>query len=259
MSGKRTTYNSRWVACRRKVRKFLKLSEATNGSPSNECSEDDELFEICSAAANEPEQIVTELRETAAETSYYADEACETTKSDVDLGDSCRNGVENVNEDCWKVIDDAEIDFWSSDSDLEDTHVHSVSHFRHSLAHWACNHNITHSALSDLLKLLKLQGLEVPQTAACLLKTPPTVVVENKFGGDYIYPGLSKSLSKYLSRMSYDVQHNPKEIELHVNIDDLPLFKSSSLSVHVACTLLNFKHHASSNKIKTVSNNYCFV
>jgi len=229
ISGKRTAYNSRWVACRRKVRKFLESSEAENGAPSNECSEDDELFGICSAAANELEEIVTELRETSAaviETSNYADEAGETTTTDMDLDHSCRNGVENINEVCWKVIDDAEIDFGSSYSDLEDTHVHSASDFRHSLAHWACNHNITHSALSDLLKLLKLQGLEVPQTAACLLKTPRTVVVEQKFGGDYIYLGLSKSLSISLSRMSYDVQHNPNEIELHVNIDGLPLFKS---------------------------------
>lgn len=102
---------------------------------------------------------------------------------------------------------------------------------RQCLAHWACSHNVTHAALSDLLKLLKVLGLDVPLTAASLLKTPRNVEVQHKSGGDYINFGLAKSISSCLSTVPPDVVQSLEEIKLQINIDGLPLFKSSSMSV----------------------------
>ena len=244
MSEQHSTSKSRWIACRRKVHKFLEtvdvssqglcLEELVSSSPDlNEIEEKVEWFDISSVAANESDKM-------AAETGFHANETFEATNSDVDGNALCGMGICELKEGCWKHVDDAEIDFQPSDSDSEDNDVSSARNIRQSLAHWACTHNVTHSALSDLLKILKLQGLDVPQTAASLLKTPRSVTVEQKSGGNYIYFGLAKSISTHLSTMSYDVQQNEKEIELHVNIDGLPLFKSSSLSVWpILCSFSN--------------------
>ena len=70
----------------------------------------------------------------------------------------------------------------------------SASHIRQILADRACTHNVTHAALSDLLKILKLHGLDVPLTAAGLLKTPSSIKSEQKSGGEIGLTGVSPNV-----------------------------------------------------------------
>lgn len=87
----------------------------------------------------------------------------------------------------------------------------------------------------------------MPLTAASLLKPPRHVTVDQKSGGDYAYFGLEKLIHASLSKLPVNCKQNLKIIELHVNIDGLPLFKSSALSLWpiqcllaISCGLLHF-------------------
>ena len=226
MQSTRSQY--RWRECRRKVQKFLGMADVSaQGTVSCDASDRIESF-----AADESYELTNETSfmiihpDLPAETSTSA-------SSPVD-GNAMRDC--EMTEGCWNYVDVAEIQ--TSDSDSDNGDVSSAQNTKQILSQWACTHNVTHAALTDLLKGLKLLGLDVPVSAASLLKTPRSVMVQQKSGGDYVYLGLAKSLSKHLSKITSDSLLAKKEIELHVNIDGLPLFKSSPLSVWpVLCSI----------------------
>lgn len=60
------------------------------------------------------------------------------------------------------------------------------------LAVWATKNKCTRSALNELLAILRKQGLRLPKDARILLRTPRTVDVVEKCGGNYFYMGIGK-------------------------------------------------------------------
>jgi hypothetical protein len=91
-----------------------------------------------------------------------------------------------------------------------------------------------------LLKILNGHGHVLPATAATLLKTPRKINVQQKSGGSYMYFGLASKLRLTLSRLSSDVLSSTDIIKLQVNVDGLPVYKSSSLSMWpILCAISN--------------------
>ena len=93
------------------------------------------------------------------------------------------------------------------------------------IAEWASKNLITHTVLRELLVILKNHGhSDLPRDPRTLLKVPRVIVSTQNCGGDYVYLGLRSILSNYLLNLA----NNFDIVELVINIDGLPLFKSAS-------------------------------
>ncbi|XP_065643048.1 uncharacterized protein LOC105845058 isoform X3 [Hydra vulgaris] len=98
---------------------------------------------------------------------------------------------------------------------------------REELAEWVVVNQTSHSATNQLLFILRKNGhTELPKDVRTLLKTPSNIPLKNKCGGDYIYYGLETNILKHLSKFP-----NLAKIELVVNVDGIPLFKSTSVAL----------------------------
>ena len=93
------------------------------------------------------------------------------------------------------------------------------------LAWWATEHNVSHVALRDLLKLLHTHFPNLPKDPRTLLSTKRSYEMKEITGGKYYHFGIAKGVSEKLrtENLSMDVQL----IHLQINIDGLPLHKSS--------------------------------
>ena len=97
------------------------------------------------------------------------------------------------------------------------------------LAYWATKHKCTQSAVNDLLTILRCHNNnDLPKDVRTLLNTPRDIPVVKKCGGDYYYVGIEKGI---VQQLLYMPNHQSREIKLSVNVDGLPLFKSSKTSV----------------------------
>ena len=92
------------------------------------------------------------------------------------------------------------------------------------LASWVCYNRCSKSCLDELLVILRRNGCVLPKDARTLLKTPTSVETKTMFGGSYVYLGIEAGLRRIL------VEEIPEDsiIELSVNIDGVPLYKSAS-------------------------------
>ncbi|CAG7831312.1 unnamed protein product [Allacma fusca] len=77
-----------------------------------------------------------------------------------------------------------------------------------NLRSWALTHNVTHCAVSDLLKVLNssLSSTGLPNDARCLLKTPRYIQQREVCPGVYCHFPLTCSLEKNIEDM-HDLQH----------------------------------------------------
>lgn len=111
-----------------------------------------------------------------------------------------------------------------------------------SLAAWANECFVKHNALDKLLHLLQRAGHNLPSTARCLLKTPKGVSVSNKSGMQYIYLDIQKQLRKFVKRIPESRIDEIQQLEISMNIDGLPLFKSCSTCFWpILCAVMNVK------------------
>ncbi|KAK9732188.1 hypothetical protein QE152_g12991 [Popillia japonica] len=105
--------------------------------------------------------------------------------------------------------------------------------FKEKLTNWAINFNIRQNAFTALLKILNndvATNYNLPQDCRALLGTPRKTKSVKLQGGDYIHMGLAQAienicLEKQLLNKNFD------KLELFINIDGLPLAKSSNLSL----------------------------
>ena len=73
-----------------------------------------------------------------------------------------------------------------------------------------------------------------------LLKTQRQVHTEIKCGGDYIYIGISNGISRVFASNPY-LQMDSNTIDLVVNVDEVPLHKSSSTQIWpIICKFINY-------------------
>ena len=102
---------------------------------------------------------------------------------------------------------------------------------------------IKQNALDGLLGLLKQNGHpNLPSSARTLLKTSRNIPTQIKSGMEYIYFSLSDQLLKHFKQYPSDVVAKTDYLEISINVDGLPLFKSSGKSLWpVLCAIVNLK------------------
>lgn len=123
--------------------------------------------------------------------------------------------------------DDDDVDEHDDNAEEHDC-VSEHNQLRFSLARWALRRRIRHSTLNELLTVLR-QFHQLPKDARTLLKTNiPSIVVHTSEDG-YVYFGLKKQLSDTLTYTTPPWLHHNPVIELLLNIDGLPLYKSSNV------------------------------
>lgn len=120
-----------------------------------------------------------------------------------------------------------------SDLDLLDGNVQSIAEKEQrpldtELARWALNHNITHVAVSDLLKIFHKSHPELPLDARTLLGTSRDIAPVEKMGsGLFLYLGLAEGLKNLLVRTGF----SKSEVSLKFNIDGQSPYKGSKLEL----------------------------
>ena len=130
----------------------------------------------------------------------------------------------------------------SSDSDLEndDIYVYDKPDTENNpdlgeeIAEWAARNSCKRSAVNEILHILRCQGHRLPKDARTLLQTPQRVESVDKCGGQYAYFGIATGVLKILAQ-NPDFQEN--SIDICINIDGVPLFKSSPTQLWpILCT-----------------------
>nr|CAI5848798.1 unnamed protein product [Callosobruchus analis] len=88
---------------------------------------------------------------------------------------------------------------------------------------WALKHNIKHVAIKDLLEILnKNTDVRFPKDPRTFLATPCETNIWDIAGGQYWHNGLTKRLQEIFR----DTKKS-QDISININIDGLPIFKSS--------------------------------
>jgi hypothetical protein len=113
-----------------------------------------------------------------------------------------------------------------------------------SLARWSLKHNISHAALNDLLCLLKprISNSNLPVCAKTVLKTPVTIEIQNRAGGQFYYFGVLNQIKtiiqtglgvcKFLIIRKHESLHPHKKfLTLSVSTDGIPVCKSSNVQM----------------------------
>lgn len=94
----------------------------------------------------------------------------------------------------------------------------------HVLSMWALKHNVTRRSVNDLLKILQEFGLNwLPRDSRTMLKTPRSTNVISMAGGQYWYNGIEHNIRILFQNIQSDLT-----LRLNINVDGIPLMKSSS-------------------------------
>ena len=129
---------------------------------------------------------------------------------------------------------DSDVPPVSSDDDAyESDDLQTATSFQDDIAEWVVDANISRDSCNKLLSVLRKHGLHFPKDSRKLLKTPQTVNVSAKCGGQYIHFGLRKHL--------HDVACNNvccTNLSVQINVDGAQLYKSSNLQLWpILCTV----------------------
>lgn len=105
---------------------------------------------------------------------------------------------------------------------------HNPIDLREELQNWGIEHQIKHTAINALLKILKIfiPNNALPKDARTLLKTPSKIAISSnpELDGKYWHRGLQIGLLESLK----NVETLPASILLNINIDGLPISKSTT-------------------------------
>jgi hypothetical protein len=122
-----------------------------------------------------------------------------------------------------------------SELDTEDEMTEDDS-LSQNLANWVTTYRIQQSAVGSLLTLLKPMFPSLPKDPRTLLKTSTQYTVKPIAGGEYCHIGLLKGISSLLCRRPFTFER----IELQINVDGIPLFKSSNVTLWpILCAVIN--------------------
>ncbi|XP_066916940.1 uncharacterized protein [Clytia hemisphaerica] len=114
----------------------------------------------------------------------------------------------------------------SLESDLECLEDGFDSILCERLKQWSLKNHCTRACVNEILGIVGDLGCNVPKDKRTLLKTQRTVTQTAMGLGNYIYIGVENRVTKLLA---YDC--NMDCITLFVNMDGLPLFKSSTINL----------------------------
>jgi hypothetical protein len=139
--------------------------------------------------------------------------------------------VENQIGSRWLNSDsDSDYDLYSDDDNETEESL------TESLANWATTYRVQQAAIGSLLTILKPLFPAIPKDPRTLLKTATQYSINPVGGGEYCHIGLSKGISALLGRYPHTVDR----IELQINVDGIPLFKSSNTALWpILCLVSN--------------------
>lgn len=117
----------------------------------------------------------------------------------------------------------------SDPDDDPDVDVKKDNSLTFLLACWAVQYNITHIALGALLIILRLFHSGLPKDPRTILATGGIGSMKSILGGMYMHLGIENALqNKINSEQGLRLQPT---LHLQINIDGLPLFKSSGMTL----------------------------
>lgn len=134
--------------------------------------------------------------------------------------------VVNINEHTSSNLTD--LQYTSSQKNLNETINYSRKDLRQDLAKWAIDSNVPHSKLKNLLTLLNLYEHNLPSDQRTLLSTPRKCPINICEFGEYKYFGVESSLEKILEKNR--IEFLPTELSLTLCIDDVPINKEVSIT-----------------------------
>lgn len=148
-----------------------------------------------------------------------------------DAGNDVPPAIASHNQQYWENSSDTQLSGGSDDpvsanseSDLDANTVRDSPSLKEDLALWLQEERITRQSAIRLLKLLKRYHPELPADPRTL-SSAEKISTLDKCGGKYYYLGIMAAIKNIMSSQTL----SPDEpIELYINVDGLPLFKSSS-------------------------------
>ena len=106
---------------------------------------------------------------------------------------------------------------------------------------WATKYMLPHVAVTELMHILKPHLSELPYDSCTLFHTPRSCNVKKlKCGGEYCHLGHAKVLQELI--MNAVTLPSPRNgcLQLQLNVDGLPIFKSSTASLWpILCRLID--------------------
>lgn len=113
--------------------------------------------------------------------------------------------------------------------DFQYRELQTIPNLRSSLAAWAVSCRVPQTTLKLLLRLMNVQGFDVPLDPRTLLKTPRNTQITSLSYGDYKHFGILRGIKK-------DINHtHPSTLKLAINIDDVPVNNIVSITVITGC------------------------
>ncbi len=101
---------------------------------------------------------------------------------------------------------------------------------------WGSNSGLSREKFNELLSIMRSHNIDVPKDMRTVLKTPKHVTDVSKCGGKYLYFGLKKGIKAFLKHQQFEEEL----IQLKINIDGLPLFKSTNADLWpILCCINN--------------------
>lgn len=120
----------------------------------------------------------------------------------------------------------SDIDTSDSDGELNESCNNSL---KSALAEWAVKFKVTHTAITALLVILHFYFPFLPRDSRTLLTTNVKCIVrEMGRSGQYCHIGLAAGIVDLVTECTFSFKQTLSRLLLQINVDGLPLFKSSS-------------------------------
>jgi len=153
---------------------------------------------------------------------------------DVADSDNIEDDATNDNYDGGCCSGDDGSDDGDSDDSESDEERNGLGNLIPDISVWAIQNNISHLALNGLMQILRANvNPNLPADARTVLNTPKYIQVSNKCGGEYLYFGIESAISKQLNQI------HDENVLLTINVDGLPVFKSSGLQIWPILATIN--------------------
>ncbi|XP_029164194.1 uncharacterized protein LOC114935506 isoform X2 [Nylanderia fulva] len=167
---------------------------------------------------------LSELHENNADYQLIQQEIAIEEEENVNINENINENVEfGIPSDEYESDEDEDL----LESEHEINNEINIARLRKNLVQWVHDNNISISAVTNLLRVLKKEEIMscLPTDGRTLLRTPRKANVIEMEYGHFRYFGIEEGLRHTIKKC--DIRCIPEEIHLSVNVDGLPLVKSS--------------------------------
>lgn len=126
---------------------------------------------------------------------------------------------------------------------IEEDENKEIDNTKEFLRNWKLRNNISHTAVTELLRYLKLHSCfqALPTQSKTLMNTPRNKVnVISMAPGEYMHIGLHKGITEAILNKSKELFLN--RIDISIFIDGIPLFKSGTSLWPIVGSIKNTRH-----------------